>query len=167
MIVDHISKLWSNYSYPFTANDVSRSLYKTLRVRLCGKVVSQILKESHGLSFKKGKSCPVGLSRSKHQLLKWLFVTKIVPFLSRSKLLINIDETSFSKLTKPDYSWLKKGHPWKLMNIIFKNSTSLITAITSTEKCWLQAQTDLWTLQYLKTSWTNWNISFKNMKKQL
>ena len=133
-IADHISKQWCNYPYPFTANDVSKNLHKMLRVRLSEKVISQILKESLGLSFKKGKSWPVTWSKNKQQLLKCLFAIKIIPLISKSKLLINIDETSFSRLTKLDYSWLKKGHPWKLMNTVFKNSTSLITAITSTGK---------------------------------
>ena len=133
-IVNHISSIWESYQYPFTANDVSQSLFKMLRIKLWEKTISQILKESLGLSFKKGKSCPVSLHKKKHELLKCLFVAKMIPFFSTCELLINIDETSFSRHTKIDYSWLKKGYPWKLRNITFINSTSLVTAITSSGK---------------------------------
>ena len=66
--------------------------------------------------------------------MKCLFAAKIIPNLSKYDMLINIDESSFSRLTKLTHSWLKKGQPWKLMNIEFINSSSLITAMTSNRK---------------------------------
>ena len=76
----------------------------------------------------------LGVSLNKQQLLKCLFAAKIIPNLSKYDMLINIDESSFSRLTKLTHSWLKKGQPRKLMNIGFINSSSLITAMTSNGK---------------------------------
>ena len=45
--------------------------------------------------------------------------------------LINIDEASFSRLTKATRCWSTKGKEAIIENICFSNSTSLITAITT------------------------------------
>ena len=45
--------------------------------------------------------------------------------------LINIDEASFSRLTKTNRCWSTKGNETIIENICFSNSTSLITAITT------------------------------------
>ena len=47
-------------------------------------------------------------------------------------ILINIDETLFSRATKTTHSWLLKGEECTINNIWYSNSCSLITAITST-----------------------------------
>ena len=134
LIKEQIAKFWSDNPNPFTSKDVSSNLNKKIGNKVCHKVFSQILIKSLGLSYKKGKSCLVGLSRNKQQLLKSIFTAKIIPNISKYDMLINIDESSFSRLTKLNYSWLKRGQPWKLNNIGFINSTSLITAMTSTGK---------------------------------
>ena len=64
-------------------------------------------------------------------LLKCLFAIRIISHLSEFEMLINIDESSFSRTTKLAHSWLKKGKAWKLGNIWSSSSTFLITAITS------------------------------------
>ena len=129
-----IPKIWNDCSYPFTARDVSRNLHKILGVKIIEKVILQILKGSLGLSYKKRKSCPVDLSQNRQQLLKCLFSAKMSQYLSKYEILVNIDESSFSRRTKLDYSWQKKGQPWKLINIGFRNSSSLISAMTTTGK---------------------------------
>ena len=45
---------------------------------------------------------------------------------------LNIDESSFSRLTKTDYTWLAKGYPGSIKNIIISGSLSLITAMSTT-----------------------------------
>ena len=47
------------------------------------------------------------------------------------KLLINIDETSFSRLTKKSFSWISKGKGQIVKSICFRNWWSLVAAITS------------------------------------
>ena len=48
-----------------------------------------------------------------------------------SELLINIDESSFSRLMKIEYSWIRKGEDETISNIGFSSSMSMISAITS------------------------------------
>jgi hypothetical protein len=47
------------------------------------------------------------------------------------KMMVNIDESSFSRSTKWNYSWLMKGFPCPIANIKFKDSISLISTITT------------------------------------
>ena len=135
IVIEYIAKFWKNNPNPFISKDESHDLHKKLGVRINEKISTQIRKSSLRLSYKKGKSLPVGLSLNKQQqLLKCLFSAKIIPNLSKYDMLINIDESSFSRLTKLTHSWFKKGHSQKLMNIGFINSSSLITVMTTNGK---------------------------------
>ena len=63
--------------------------------------------------------------------MKQYFAVKISQSILSYEVLINIDETTFSRDTKITHSWLPKGRDSELMNILYSNSTSLITSITS------------------------------------
>ena len=63
---------------------------------------------------------------------KQLFSIKLWKILERFSILINVDESSFSRLTKKEFTWMPKGKSQIIKNICFKNSWSLIIAITST-----------------------------------
>ena len=47
-------------------------------------------------------------------------------------MLVNVDESSFSRLTKRSFSLIPKGKQQVIKNIWFLNSCSFVTAITST-----------------------------------
>ena len=64
---------------------------------------------------------------------KQCFSIKLCKSIENFKILINIiDETSFSRLTKKNCSWIPRGKEQIVKNICFKNSWSLVTAIAST-----------------------------------
>ena len=86
------------------------------------------------MSYKRGQSRPVGFDKKRQDLLKSYFAINIIPLLSQYEILINVDESSFSRTTKTMYSWSKKCWATELNNIGFSNSTSLITAISSSGK---------------------------------
>ena len=130
LIKDYLAKT----SHPFTWDDICKYLFKNLGIRLKREDVTQILKKSLNMSYKRGKSRPVGLQKEKQDLLKCYFAISIIPVLSQYEILINVDESSFSRTTKTMYSWSKRGEASELTNIGFNNSTSLITAISSTGK---------------------------------
>ena len=94
-------------------------------------VYSKIMRENLSMSYKKENSCISGIQKDRMDLLKCLFTIRIISHLSEFEMLINIDESSFSRTTKQTHSYLKKGKAWKLGNIWSSSSTSLITVITS------------------------------------
>ena len=57
----------------------------------------------------------MGLQQDRQDLLKCYFTINIIPALSRFDLLINVDESSFSRTTNLIYSWSKKGQAKELM----------------------------------------------------
>ena len=61
--------------------------------------------------------------------------------LSQYEVIINVDESFFSRHTKAIYSWSKKGKPTELNKIEFINSTSMITAISPKGKVFSMSTT--------------------------
>ena len=106
-------------------------LSKELRVDLPFHFVKEILKANLNLRFKKGKSRPSCMNKDKNALIKSIFVARVAKEIKRFPLLINIDETLFSRFTKSDYFWLEKGKEWIVMSVRFSNSVSVIAVITS------------------------------------
>ena len=120
-----------SWSYPITSKDVWIHLHQTLGLNISREVVIKIMKEYWQLSYKKGKSRPMGLQIAKQRLLKLYFTIKLIQNLNNYSMLINIDETYFSRYMKLTHSWLQKGADRELMNIWYTNSASMITSITS------------------------------------
>ena len=52
--------------------------------------------------------------------------------LDKIEWVVNVDESSFSRLTKQNYAWLLKGVSGSVKNIQFSGSINLITAISTT-----------------------------------
>ena len=78
----------------------------------------------------------------KQSHIKCLFAVKLVKAMNDFSILINIDETLFSRTTRPIYSWLERGKEWSIGNIWCTNSTSLITSITSTGSIYASSISD-------------------------
>ena len=84
----------------------------------------------------------------------------------RFRVLINVDQSSFSRITKKDYSRIPKGKSQIIKNIWFKNSCSLITAITSTGAV-IAAKTNTTVISNLMVSFMKELISFINISEGL
>ena len=94
-------------------------------------LVRKYFKKTLGLSYKKGKSWPVKYDPKKQRYIKSMFWIQLLAAMKTSECLINVDESSFSRLMKNEYSWIRKGEDETINNIWFSNSMSMISAITS------------------------------------
>ena len=83
------------------------------------------------MSYKLGKSRLVNYNEVKAALMKVLFSIKISKIINDYEALINVDDSTFSRLTKTIRSWSEIGKETKLANIWFSNSMLLITGITT------------------------------------
>ena len=119
---------------PLTSKEVCTHIKRTIGWNISKEATIKIMKEHCRLSNKKDKSCPFGVNIVKQKVLKQYFAVKISQSILSYEVLINIDETTFSRDTKITHSWLPKGRDSELMNIWYSNSTSLITSITSLGK---------------------------------
>ena len=69
------------------------------------------------MSYKRGKSRPVGFNKERQELLKCYFSISVIPILYQFEVLIIVDESSFSRSTKTMYSWSIKGEASELAKI--------------------------------------------------
>ena len=117
---------------PWTAKNISYHLLSEMGVAIPKRVVREILIKMLGMKYKKGLSRLVSFNEEKNILSKQWFAIRLWKVLDQFDMLVNVDESSFSRLTKKCYSWIPKGKQQIIKNIWFLNSWSLVTAITST-----------------------------------
>ena len=93
----------------FTSKDAINEIENKLGIKIQKHQIIKYFKEELRLSLKKGTNRPSNLDRSRQQLLKCIFSVRLISRLTNKTVLINIDESSFSRNTKLSYSWLSKG----------------------------------------------------------
>ena len=130
-MVKWISKYVWAQTHRFISADVQAYIKEQLLVTIPLHQIRKNLKEKLRMSYKKGNPRPVTLDVAKLRLTKQLFWIRLAQKLPEIKLLVNIDESSFSNSTKKNYSWLEKVKSCALNNIVFQNSINVISCITS------------------------------------
>ena len=89
------------------------------------------MKEELHMSFKKASSRILKLDVKRQKKLMILFVVLLMDLINDSKRIVNIDESSLSRLTKTNYTWGIKGVPVVTKNVRFIGSLNIITAIST------------------------------------
>ena len=117
-----IMKFVETHNNPFTSNDVILAVKKRFWITIQKHQLIKFLKEHLNLSFKKGTSRPEHIKQRRLSILKWLFSVRLTKRIASNSLLINIDESTFSRITKRHYSWLGKGENCSIKNTKFSNS---------------------------------------------
>ena len=115
----------------FTWRELKEYLLKYFRIDLSLKKTQIFLKSQLGLSYEKESTRPLNLDHNLTRLKKALFSIKIIEVLRQSMLLVNVDEASLTVMTRRNYSWSKRGFPSNLLNLIIKESISLMSSILS------------------------------------
>ena len=82
-------------------------------------VIRKALKINLGYSYKRCLSIPLLLNHSFSKLKKVLFSVKLWKMITRSTVLVNVDESSFSRSTKTNHSWSLKGFTSSISILIF------------------------------------------------
>ena len=130
-----------------------------LGISIFERIVRIILSKTLGMRYKKGLSRLVSYDEVKQHWAKQWFSIKLWKVIEKFRVLINIDESSFSRQTKKDFSWIPKGKSQIIKNVWFKNSCSLIKAITSTGAV-IVAKTNNTVTSYLMVNFMKELISF-------
>ena len=94
-------------------------------------IIRHIMINKLGIKYKRGLSRLIDYNEERQLWMKQWFAVKLSMLLKNFELLINIDESSFSRFTKKNYSWIPKGKAQVIKNICFRNSCSLVITITS------------------------------------
>ena len=93
--------------------------------------ITSFLKNKLGFCNKRVSPRPSARSIPKNNLKRILFWLEFVNLIKPEHVIVNIDETPFTRSTKINYSWFLKGVWWNTNNLVFVGSLSLIAAITS------------------------------------
>ena len=141
-LIKVVSEFHRKSNSPYLTKDVSKYESSRFNMNIPIHVIKETISKILNLSFKKGKSRKIRLDSMKQSHIKCLFAVKLVKAMNDFSILINIDETLFSRTTRPSYSWLERGKEWSIGNIWCTNSTSLITAITSTGSVYASSISD-------------------------
>ena len=126
-----IDFIW-NQETPFTSKDVCAYLKDQFGVDIDSRTTARYMKNSLSMSFKKASSRPIQIDTLRIHRLKALYSIVLAKQLDSWEWIVNIDESSFSRLTKQNYTWLLKGIPGSTKNIQFSGSINLISAISTT-----------------------------------
>ena len=94
--------------------------------------IRRYLKQSNGLSFKKGSTRRVDLDLNRLSYLRILYSIRFTKQINKEVLMINIDEVNFSPEVLNRRSWLKAGINWELFSMKYTGAISMIWAISST-----------------------------------
>lgn len=108
-------------------------VYEEFKVNLSRSKVTSILHDL-GYSFKKGCSRPMKY-KSKHiQILKAGFSVDFLKLLYKGVRIWNVDESSFDRSLRQEYSWLPKGENQPIINSTWVGKCTLILATSSDGK---------------------------------
>ena len=93
--------------------------------------IKYFLKNKLNFSYKRGSSKPKAFSSNRNKLFQVIYSSKILRNINNDKYLINIDEASFNRSLKNNYSWMPKGITNSIINDTAKGRWSIIAAICS------------------------------------
>ena len=87
-------------------------------------------------TYKKASSRSPIYGARRTQLTKALFWTELLSFIGKGEVVINLDESSFDRSTKSEFSWLPVEESCQIINDRLKGRASLILATWNTSE-WL------------------------------
>ena len=124
---------------PMTAADIKSCIEDEWEIRVSTNCVTKFMKNNANLSYKKCSFWLINYNNEKARLLILLFVVDLWKILSEIEAIFIIDESSFSRLTKENYSWCRRGACEIVRNSIVSGRISLISTVVSNGWCYTAA----------------------------
>ena len=125
----------------FNTSDVSKFVEKNLGYNYPLQKIRNTMKQEFSLSYKRINSRPSNIDLDKLQLTRILFSMRVSKLVDSDILLINIDESSLTKATKLNYSWVPTDENGEVLNTNFTNSLNIVLAICSNGS-WIEMLTN-------------------------
>ena len=93
--------------------------------------IKRFIKDELWYTYKRGSSRVPLASDSKLKYLHWIFGLMIMNLISDGWTIINIDEASYTRSIKMDYSWLPRGYSNAIVNTLWRGRAFVIFALIS------------------------------------
>ena len=112
-------------------------------------VIKNFIKTELKYSYKKGSKRPVACTKEDLIYMQSIFSWRVVKDLHEGKLLVNIDESSYGRSIKRDYSWLPVGVSNPILNINWAGRASIVFGLISTGSwLWMGVDETVKSLEY-------------------
>ena len=99
----------NNKNTPFTTVDIKHFASHELGAEVNASDILKLIKTKLDLSFKRVSSRPVATNKDRIDLLKKVFCLEYGILVDPEQVIVNIDEATFSRSTKINYSWGRRG----------------------------------------------------------
>ena len=128
LIMHYLLPHWEPRSILMVKKYVESELQESYSIQIIRKFVRTEMK----YVYKKGSSRPPVYAAKRTQLVKALFWTELLSYIARGEIVININESSFDRTVKREFSWLPMGRSYQIINERIKGRASLIMATWNT-----------------------------------
>ena len=117
---------------PRTTKMIQKHIEMKLRESYKSHKISKFVCEEMRYSYKKGSSRPAKYGTKRVQLVKVLHWAELLKLFLDGKVVINVDESSFDRSVKNQYSWLPRGKNAPIINDTIQGKATLIVGTWST-----------------------------------
>ena len=126
-----ITEIISPPQFPMTIKRIRNEVYDKFCKTYSLHTVRQFLKKVLNFSFKKSWSRPPKYMAPKTIITKGVFWIELLKSIHNQQVIFSVDEWSFTRAVKAEYSWLPVGKSSIVINDLCKGSASLIMAAGS------------------------------------
>ena len=103
--------------------------------------IKRYIKQELRFSYKKDSSRPIAWNFQEHIYLQFIFSWRMLREIRDEALLVNVDESSYNRSIKRNYSWLPEGSSNPIINDRWFGRTSIIFGLVSNGE-WLWINVD-------------------------
>ena len=116
---------------PTTIKQITQKVNDFLCSHFSSNFIRKLIKNKLNYSFKRGWSRVLKADCHEYNCMRRIFSSKLLIELTKDSIIYNIDESSFNRSLKKEYSCLPKGWSGRLLNIASYSRCSLILAMGS------------------------------------
>ena len=126
-----IKEFVTSKRYWITAGHIADHIKEKINQEVPNPTIRKYLKENLRFSYRKGTPKPCSVDIEKLKIGRIWYSYSLLRSIPERTLLVNIDEASFSGSVFNNRSWFPKGLSGEVFSIGYRNSISLILAVTS------------------------------------
>ena len=120
--------------FPMTVQRIRKAVFEKFGKMYSSHIVKEFLKKILHYSFKKSCSRPPRYMAPSTKVSKGFFWIELLRSIHRQQEIFSVDEWSFTREVKSEYSWLPAGKSSMVINDLCKGRASLIMAAGSNGK---------------------------------
>ena len=111
---------------PITLAKIRNEIFEKFRIDFGIHTIRRLLRNELKYTYRKGSSRTQKYATSRIIGVKKLFCTELLKMLLTKELIINVDESSWDRSLKMEYSWFPRSRSYSIINNIFTGKANLI-----------------------------------------